>query len=104
MTPGRPSTSYDEAQSETGGVHRKRRRVNCRDAGVQPRRPPENPKPQKNMDVKAKVQDWVNLQAAMKAAGSAGNTHDEQRFCDAATEIERQLQDAGHDIRDFVCP
>ena len=26
-------------------VHRKTRRVNCRDASFQPRRPPENPKP-----------------------------------------------------------
>lgn len=56
------------------------------------------------MDVKAKVQDWVNLQAAMKAAGDAGDSHAEQRFCDAASEVERQLRDTGHEIRDLVCP
>jgi hypothetical protein len=56
------------------------------------------------MDVQAKVQDWVNLQAAMKAAGEAGDSHGAQRFCDAAAEIERQLQDAGRDIRKLVCP
>ncbi len=56
------------------------------------------------MDVKTKVQDWVNLQAAMKAAGDAGDSHAEQRFCDAASEVERQLRDHGHEIRDLVCP
>lgn len=55
------------------------------------------------MDVKAKVQDWVNLQAGMKTASDAGDTHTEQSYCAAAAEIERQLREAGHEIRDLVC-
>lgn len=56
------------------------------------------------MGVKEKVQDWVNLQAAMNAAGDAGDSHAEQRYCDAAAEVERQLNETGHEIRDLVCP
>lgn len=56
------------------------------------------------MDVKAKVQEWVDHQAAMFAAEQVGNSVEAQRQAAAAAGIEVELKQVGHDIRQLVCP
>lgn len=56
------------------------------------------------MDAKAKVREWVDVQAAIFDAHQAGDTDGEARHITIAETIECELRAAGHNIEKLVCP
>ncbi len=56
------------------------------------------------MDLKTKVAEWNTLQVQAKDAHEAGNAREAQQRLEAASIIEAELRQSGHDIRQLVCP
>ena len=56
------------------------------------------------MDVKAKVQEWVSIQADILDAHQAGDSDGEARHIAIAETVECELRAAGHNIKELVCP